>query len=279
MADPRLAAFDALPKEAARAEFLRCCGSTTWAEAMLAERPFGDRSKLFDASDRIWALLPEADWLEAFAAHPRIGSRASVAEKSAATRAWSEQEQASMERASQTIATRLAEANVAYEAKFGRVYLVCATGRSAEEMLGLCLSRMDNDAATELRVAVEEQRKITRIRLEKLLLPLAAITTHVLDTAKGCPAAGVPIVLERLDPEPAEIGRGVTDADGRLRTLVPDGAAPVAGTYRITFDTAAYEATGFFPWVAIDFVVRDPTQHHHVPLLLSPFGYSTYRGS
>jgi 5-hydroxyisourate hydrolase len=108
---------------------------------------------------------------------------------------------------------------------------------------------------------------------------MSPITTHVLDTARGRPAAGVPVVLDLRagDGGWVEVGRGTTDDDGRLRTLT--GPAIEAGTYRLTFDTKAYDAAGFFPEVAIVFEVRDAAQHHHVPLLLSPFGYSTYRGS
>lgn len=120
---------------------------------------------------------------------------------------------------------------------------------------------------------------------------MSAITTHVLDTARGRPAAGVPVTLEiavdgERDDERSgwrEIGRGETDADGRLRTLHPAGSPPAAGTYRISFDTAAYFAatgvTGFYPTVQVVFHIAEPAQHHHVPLLLAPFGYSTYRGS
>ena len=107
------------------------------------------------------------------------------------------------------------------------------------------------------------------------------ITTHVLDTALGKPAAGVALVLERVDG-PSVLARGVTDADGRVADLLAPGSLE-AGTYRITFDTAAYfAATGrqsFYPSVSVVFEIRDPAQHYHVPLLLSPFGYSTYRGS
>jgi 5-hydroxyisourate hydrolase len=109
------------------------------------------------------------------------------------------------------------------------------------------------------------------------------ITTHILDTARGCPARGVPIQLDRFDGAAwIAIGAGVTDDDGRLRTLTPPG--PVTpGRYRIGFDTGAYYATehaaGFFPWVEVQFAVVDGTAHYHVPLLLSPYGYSTYRGS
>ncbi len=113
---------------------------------------------------------------------------------------------------------------------------------------------------------------------------MSAITTHVLDTSRGCPAAGVEVELEQLDAGEnwAPIGRGVTDADGRLRTLMPAGARPVPGTYRLVFATAAYfkahRRDSFFPRVVIIFTVGDDP-HYHVPLLLSPFGYSTYRGA
>ncbi len=109
---------------------------------------------------------------------------------------------------------------------------------------------------------------------------MSAITTHVLDTARGRPAAGVPVRLERGG---LVLGQGRTDDDGRLRTLLPADAPLEPGVYRLAFDTGAYfRAQGtdsFYPHVAIDFHVRDGGQHHHVPLLLSPFGYSTYRGS
>jgi 5-hydroxyisourate hydrolase len=107
---------------------------------------------------------------------------------------------------------------------------------------------------------------------------MSGITTHVLDTANGRPAAGVPITLERRNGDAwTQIGSGVTDADGRLRTLT--GPDIDTGTYRITFDTRSYFPDGFFPETSIVFDVRDAAQHYHVPLLLSPFGYSTYRGS
>jgi 5-hydroxyisourate hydrolase len=114
---------------------------------------------------------------------------------------------------------------------------------------------------------------------------MSAITTHVLDTARGRPAAGVPIALEIETGAGAwrPLGRGETDADGRLRTLLTGGERPAAGTYRLTFDTAVYftaqGVTSFYPFVQVVFRLDAPEQHYHVPLLLSPFGYSTYRGS
>ncbi|WP_164700125.1 hydroxyisourate hydrolase [Modestobacter sp. KNN46-3] len=111
---------------------------------------------------------------------------------------------------------------------------------------------------------------------------MSAVTTHVLDTAQGRPAAGVLVRLEQVTGVgSAVIAAGTTDDDGRVRSLGPDRVCP--GSYRLVFDTAGYfTRTGqpcFFPEVSVSFVVADPTQHHHVPLLLSPFAYSTYRGS
>ncbi len=111
----------------------------------------------------------------------------------------------------------------------------------------------------------------------------SSITTHILDTSRGRPGAGVLVVLEiRSGDALRELGRGMTDADGRLKTLLPPGEL-ARGTYRLTFHTGAYFAhhgvEGFYPEVTIDFEVRDPSQHYHVPLLIAPYGYSTYRGS
>ncbi|MBI2396083.1 MAG: hydroxyisourate hydrolase [Deltaproteobacteria bacterium] len=113
---------------------------------------------------------------------------------------------------------------------------------------------------------------------------MSRISTHVLDTARGLPAKGIAVVLEqraegREGGAFVELGRGHTDDDGRLKTLLPEGTALEVGTYRLTFDLASYQPDGFFPMVQITFAVREAGRHHHVPLLLSPYGYSTYRGS
>jgi 5-hydroxyisourate hydrolase len=114
---------------------------------------------------------------------------------------------------------------------------------------------------------------------------MSPITTHVLDTALGRPAEGIAVVLELADPEEGwtELAHGLTDADGRISSLLPDGAILASGTYRLRFATAAYfDALGvraFYPEVVVLFRVDDPAGHFHLPLLLSPFAYSTYRGS
>lgn len=163
-----LAELNALPEEAAKAELLRCCGSSRWVEQLVRSRPFNSVSQLFAEADRLWAQTGPADWREAMTHHPRIGESALRA-KFAATAAWSEGEQKGVTGADEAIISGLAQGNRDYEAKFGFIFLVCATGKSAEEMLGLLRERMNNAPEEELRVAAAEQQKITRIRLEKLL--------------------------------------------------------------------------------------------------------------
>lgn len=164
-----LARLNALPAAEARAELLKCCGSTHWAEGVAARRPFASAEELEDEADRVWWGLPPHDWLEAFRAHPKIGERKASAEVSAEARAWSEREQAGAAGAAGETRAALAEGNRAYEEKFGFIFIVCAAGKSAAEMLAALEARLPNGRETELRVAAEEQRKITRLRLRKLL--------------------------------------------------------------------------------------------------------------
>ena len=164
-----LARLNSLGAAEAESELLRCCGSNAWARRMEAQRPFGDAQELLAAADEIWRSLGESDWLEAFAAHPKIGGRHAAREQDAQAQTWSEQEQSGARVAAQATLDELAAANRAYEEKFGHIFIVCATGKSAPEMLDILRARLPNDARTELVNAAEEQRKITRLRLEKLL--------------------------------------------------------------------------------------------------------------
>ena len=165
------AELDALP-EARAAELLRaCCGASRWVAAMTARRPFGSPEALLRAADDVWWSLGPDDWREAFAHHPRIGERpdgAGAAHDARGAR-WAAGEQAGMAGATTTVQEELAAANRAYEARFGYIYIVCATGRDAGEMLAIARDRLQHDPVTEVRVAAEEQRKITRLRLLKLL--------------------------------------------------------------------------------------------------------------
>lgn len=158
-----------LSAEEARAALLACCGSTRWAEAVAALRPFWDVGQLLHIAGRVWGELPEEDWLEAFRAHPKIGEKRAERETGAEARAWSEGEQARAREASSETLDALAEANREYEERFGFIFIVCATGRSAEEMLAALRERLHNEPETELRVAAGEQWRITELRLRKFL--------------------------------------------------------------------------------------------------------------
>jgi 2-oxo-4-hydroxy-4-carboxy-5-ureidoimidazoline decarboxylase len=161
-------ALNALPSADARAALLRCCGARRWADGMLARRPFASMADLLAAADEIWAGLDRADWLEAFAAHPRIGDMDSLKKKFAATAAWSAGEQAGVAGAAEAVLRDLADGNRRYEERFGHIFIVCATGKTAAEMLHLLRERLPNAPDVELRIAAAEQAKITRLRLEKL---------------------------------------------------------------------------------------------------------------
>jgi OHCU decarboxylase len=161
-------AFDALPDREAASLLESCCGSHAWVHTMLAHRPFGTMVRVLNEAEEIWWSLTPDDWREAFDHHPRIGEQAAVAPQAATAKTWSADEQRGASVAGAETRQALAEGNREYERKFGHIYLVCATGKSAEEMLALLRARLSNDAATELRVAAGEQAKITRLRLEKL---------------------------------------------------------------------------------------------------------------
>ncbi len=167
--DAALARLDRLSSAEAIAWFTRCCGARRWAEAMARARPFRDREALFETASRVWWALGREDWLEAFAHHPRIGDVEQLRERFGEAAAHSVREQAGVRGADEQTLRALAEGNRAYEARFGWIFLVCASGKSAHEMLELLRTRLGNDPETELRIAAAEQEKITRIRLEKQL--------------------------------------------------------------------------------------------------------------
>jgi 2-oxo-4-hydroxy-4-carboxy-5-ureidoimidazoline decarboxylase len=163
-----LTRINAWSEAEAREQFQRCCGSTAWAEQMAARRPYADEADLLAVAQQIEQTMTPADWREAFAAHPRIGDRAALRAKFATTAAWSASEQAGVAEAAEEVVDALAEGNRAYEARFGWIFIVCAAGKSATEMLDLLRQRLANDPDEELRTAAAEQRKITRLRLERL---------------------------------------------------------------------------------------------------------------
>jgi OHCU decarboxylase len=197
----QLDALNRLDADSAARELLQCCGSTRWARMMAAARPFQTAGAMAVTADVVWTALAPADWLEAFAAHPRIGEKISGAPAATPSRGhgnprrgvsessrrgwgpgaieksvtpadsgdWAAHEQAGAVSASEAIRDRLAARNRDYEARFGYIFVVCATGKSADEMLEIVERRLANDPAVELQIAADEQRKITRLRLAKLV--------------------------------------------------------------------------------------------------------------
>jgi allantoicase len=161
--------FHRLPSAQAREALLDCCGSRKWAEQMLKHRPFPDFAYVLDMADKTWAALAPADWMEAFQHHPAIGGKRAEKAQSATAKRWSTGEQSAARAASSQELAALAKANKEYQKRFGYVFLICATGKTSEEILANLQQRLSNDSGVELRIAAEEQRKITRLRLEKLL--------------------------------------------------------------------------------------------------------------
>jgi 2-oxo-4-hydroxy-4-carboxy-5-ureidoimidazoline decarboxylase len=179
-----LARWNFLPAAAAVSEILPCCGSRAWADEMVARRPLPDEAALLAAADETWRSLAESDWLEAFRSHPRIGEskigeskigelktgesqvpRAALHQSAA----WSEQEQRGVADAGDSVKSALAEGNREYERRFSRIFIVCATGKSPEEILKILQRRLKNDERSEFQEATEQQRQITQIRLRKWL--------------------------------------------------------------------------------------------------------------
>lgn len=277
--------FNKLDNETAAKELFACCGSQLWVSALMKQFPFVSEAALISTATSIWYdKCTSTDWLESFTHHPRIGDTKSLKEKFAG------KEQEGIAAASAETIEALAKANAAYENKFGFIFIVCATGRSADEMLRLVDERLLNTKEEESLISMGEQQKITIIRLKKLLtgadwsfLRVSQLTTHVLDTTLGKPGAGITIkLLQNTGNGRQVIAQGVTDADGRIADLLPPERILLPGDYKMSFATGNYfsqqNIKGFYPVVEIRFVIDDDA-HYHIPLLISPFGYSTYRGS
>ncbi|CAN6300673.1 unnamed protein product [Urochloa humidicola] len=297
-------------------DVLRVNGSRRFAAAMAAASPFASLADALLTARRIW--LNEVDvngWLEAFAAHPAIGTTSPSVSK------WSKEEQsAAISTATDSTAQELAEWNAKYREKFGFVFMICASGRTAPEVLAELKRRYVNRPIVELEAAAQEELKITELRLAKLFsseptIPSTTtkslnvqsdkaagssnrsrppITTHVLDVARGSPASGIEVHLEMWKDVSAPLsfsnkdfngwatlGSSITNNDGRSGQLmdIVDNVAP--GFYRISFNTSKYAPAGFFPYVSIIFEIKEnqTAEHFHVPLLHSPFSFTTYRGS
>ena len=152
-----------------REELLKCCGSSTWVKMMMAYFPADSMERLLEQAEEIWYECSEDDWKEAFAHHPKIGDVESLTKKFASTAQWASGEQSGVNTATEESITALAEGNHLYEEKFGYIFIVCATGKSAEEMLTLLRDRLKNNPEKEIKIAAAEQNKITKLRLQKLI--------------------------------------------------------------------------------------------------------------
>ena len=161
--------LNALGLEERTAKFQECCNASQWYTPLAAAAPFDSLEKLLAKADVIWANCTEQDWLEAFEAHPKIGDVTSLAKKFAATKEWAGNEQSEVDNAAAETIAALAKGNQEYEEKFGFIFIVCATGKTAQEMLDLLLERLPNERQQELKIAAAEQHKITKIRINKLL--------------------------------------------------------------------------------------------------------------
>ena len=163
--------LDRATAEEARALLTRCCGASRWVTGMLTERPFLTDDRLQARAWEVWFGLGRDDWLEAFSRHPQIGDRTAIAARFAGTRDLSQKEQATVGNASEEVIDALARGNRAYLEQFGYIFIVCATGKSATEMLALLEARLTNSPEEEIRIAAGEQAKITAIRLSQLGAP------------------------------------------------------------------------------------------------------------
>lgn len=163
-----LSLINELQLDDARQAFLKCCGCERWAEALASARPYAKDDDLLSKAEQTFSDLSKDEWLEAFAAHPKIGDVESLRQKYGNTKDWAQNEQAGVSGVSTEVIERLASGNKTYEDRFGYIFIVCATGKSAQEMLDILNSRVDNEPSMELGIAAEEQKKITHIRLAKL---------------------------------------------------------------------------------------------------------------
>ncbi|KAI9092930.1 hypothetical protein K1719_027453 [Acacia pycnantha] len=325
-------------------DYLACCGSTRFAKEMALASPFASLQDAVSTARDIWFNKVDVyGWLEAFSAHPRIGEDRASAPSTETSAQWSKVEQSTaLATATGSSLQELYEWNARYREKFGFIFIICASGRSTDEILAELKRRYSNRPLVEFEIAAQEQMKITELRYAKLLSSRAngsstpdkhptvvkkaeedrvsilsghvtaaseastgkpiqihtrtrpPITTHVLDVSRGSPASGIDVLLEKwvnTQTRPTfggtdsgcwvMRGSSTTDSDGRSGQLMRIVEDIDPGIFKISFNTGKYNPNGFFPYVSIVFEVQQSQtrQHFHVPLLLSPFSFSTYRGS
>lgn len=283
--------LNALSKEEAFTQFEQCCVAKRWINLMVDSRPFSSEKDVIARAAAIWYNeCSIGDFKEAFTGHPKIGDLTSLKEKFSSTKIWAKGEQLKVEEATEATLSELAKANNLYETKFGYIFIVSASGKSALELLEILKTRLQHEVHDEIHIAMNEQHKITVIRLNKLIAGLeerivmkSHITTHALDTSIGLPARKMLIALKCFkNNEWKHLSMGITDSDGRISDMLAPGCVLNPGDYQMVFYTKDYylthEQSGFYPEVSINFSVKDDA-HYHIPLLINPYGYSTYRGN
>lgn len=283
--------FNKLSGPEAERLLFSCCGSQKWVAHLMKRFPFADAQSLVTNAEKIWYNeCTETDWLEAFTHHPMIGDVESLGKKFQSTEHFAGKEQAGVATATWEMLQDLLIKNAEYKTKFGFIFIVSARGKSVLNMHRLITSRLNNLREEELNIAVGEQHKITVSRIKEVIdedawsiLKISQLTTHVLDTSSGRPGADIMIKLKQhRNNQWQTFSQGLTNNDGRCLDFLPPGKTLSPGNYKLVFDTGNYflqsGSQTFFPEVEIQFTVLDDN-HYHVPLLISPFGYSTYRGS
>lgn len=261
------------------------------AEAAFGQRPFDSLTALHGAMESVVAGAKESDRLALLRAHPDLADRAKVAAGELTASSSAEQASAGLDRLSPEEMQRFQSLNAAYRERFGVPFIMAVRGADKARILAAFARRIQNAPADEIAHAVTEVGKIAWMRLLTSVVPAPTgrLTTHVLDTATGKPAAGLPIDLFRVDSDGTResLGRFVTNADGRLDAPALEGNALAAGAYEWLFHVGVYfagaglttDAPPFLDTVPLRFAIANPEAHYHVPLLLSPWSYSTYRGS
>ncbi len=258
------------------------------AEKAAAARPFATVSALHDAMLAAVYAAPDATQLAFLRGHPELGGAAARGGQ-IAPNSIAEQRALGLDTLDAERAAEIQRLNAAYLERFGFPFILCVTRHTRGSILNQFVQRLSNAPDTERQTALKEIGLITRLRLVALVdgpgqpVTQGALSTHVLDTAAGRPAAGVPIVLYEIDGEhAAKLTEMVTNADGRTDAPLLGGAPLRIGTYELRFSLGDYfgeNQGGFLNIVPVRFGITEAEAHYHVPLLVSPYAYSTYRGS
>jgi 2-oxo-4-hydroxy-4-carboxy-5-ureidoimidazoline decarboxylase len=269
-----------------QADFVRVVGPlfehSPWvAEGVAVQRPFRSSDHLSLTLETVMWTAPEVLQLDLIRAHPDLASKAALEGKLTAS-SNAEQSSAGLNRLSPDEFEKFHRLNTAYREKFGFPFIICVRLHTKESILAAFETRIAHTAAEEKITALEQIALIGRLRLGSLLLPASPkLSTHVLDTQNGKPAPGLKLTLFRIEGESrTQLVTTATNADGRTDRPLLAGNEVVVGTYEIIFEVGAYFGSAtFLDHVPLRFVISDATQSYHVPLLCSPWAYSTYRGS